>query len=65
MMFCTTSRAWSHPVLSLCCTEHGQHHSVILLGCIITVAMSKCDQLGRCYTVELHCSSLHVLQALQ
>jgi hypothetical protein len=63
MMFCTTSAAWSHPVLSLCCTEHGQHHGAVLSDRITTVAMSRSGQLGQRCTVEPHYSSLHVLQA--
>jgi hypothetical protein len=64
MMSCTTSAVWSHPVLSLCCTEHGPYHGAVLLGHITSVAMSRSGQLGRRCTIELHCSGLHVLQAL-
>jgi hypothetical protein len=65
MMFCTVSAAWSHPVSSLYCTEHGHHCGTVLSDRIITIAMSKSDQLSRRYTVEPHCSGLHVLQALR
>jgi hypothetical protein len=34
MMYCTMSAAWSHLVLSLCCTEHGPSCDIILSGCI-------------------------------
>jgi hypothetical protein len=47
MMSCPVSVAWSHPILSLCCTEHGSSHDVILSGHIIVVAMSMSGQLGR------------------
>jgi hypothetical protein len=56
----TTSAAWSRPVLSLCCTEHGPYRDVILSGRITSVAMSRSGQLGRRCTVETHCSGLHV-----
>jgi hypothetical protein len=46
MMSCTVSTAWSHPVLSLCCTEHGLYSGAILSGRITSVAMSRCGQLG-------------------
>jgi hypothetical protein len=65
MMFCTVSAVWSHPVSSLCCTEHGQHCGTVLSDRITTIAISKSDQLSRRYTVEPHCSGLHVLQALR
>jgi hypothetical protein len=65
MMSCTTSAAWSHPILSLYCTEHGPSCDAVLSGYITTVAMSRSGQLGRHYTIEPHCSGLHVLQALQ
>jgi hypothetical protein len=45
MMSCPVSAAWSHPVLSLCCTEHGSSRDAILLGHITAVAMYKSDQL--------------------
>jgi hypothetical protein len=51
MMSCTTSVAWSCPVLSLCCTEHGPYRGAVLSGHITSVAMSRSDQLGRCCTV--------------
>jgi hypothetical protein len=61
MMSCTVSAAWSHTVLSLYCTEHGMYRGVILSDRITSVAMSRSSQLGRHCTIELHCSSLHVL----
>jgi hypothetical protein len=64
MMSCTTSVAWSCPVLSLCCTEHGLPRGAVLSGHITTVAISS-SQLGRRCTIEPHCSGLHVLQALR
>jgi hypothetical protein len=64
-MSCTVSAVWSHLVLSFCCTEHDPSCGVVLLGHITTVAMSRSGQLGRRCTVEMHCSSLHVLQMLQ
>jgi hypothetical protein len=60
MMSCMVSAAWSRHVLSLCRTEHGQYCGVILSGHIIIVAMSRSGQLGRCCTIEPHCSSLHI-----
>jgi hypothetical protein len=63
MIFYTASAAWSHLVLLLCSTEHGQRYGAVLLGRITTVAMSKSGQLGLRYTVELNYSGLHVLQA--
>jgi hypothetical protein len=56
-MSCTTTTAWSHHVLSLCCTEHGSSRSVVLLGRITSIAISRSGQLGRRYTIELHCSA--------
>jgi hypothetical protein len=58
MMSCMTSAAWSCLVLSLCCTEPGTSCGAILSGRITTVAMSRSDQLGLRYTVELNCSSM-------
>jgi hypothetical protein len=52
MMYCTTSAAWSHHVSSPCYIEHGQRCSVVLSGCITTVAMSRSGQLGLCCTIE-------------
>jgi hypothetical protein len=43
--------AWSRPVLSLCYTEAGSSHGVILSGRISTVAMYMSDQLDRCASV--------------
>jgi hypothetical protein len=60
MMSYTTSTAWSHPVLLLCCTEHGLYRGGILSGHITSAAMSRSVQLGRCYTVEMQCSGLHI-----
>jgi hypothetical protein len=40
------STAWSHPVLSLYCSEHGPSRDVILSGHITAVAMSRSGQLG-------------------
>jgi hypothetical protein len=65
MMSCTVSAAWSHPVLSLYCIEHGPSRGAILSGHITTVAISSSSQLGRRCTIEPHCSDLHVLQALR
>jgi hypothetical protein len=64
MMSYTASTAWSRPVLSLCCTEPGPSHGVVLSGRITTVAMSRSGKLGRRYTVETHCSGLHVYKRL-
>jgi hypothetical protein len=61
MMSSMASVAWSRPVLSLCCTEHGMYHGAVLSGRITSVSMYKSGQPGRCCTIELHCSSLHVL----
>jgi hypothetical protein len=61
----TVSVAWSRPVLSLCCTEHGPYPGAVLSGRITSIAMSRSGQLGQCCTIELHCSGMHVLQALQ
>jgi hypothetical protein len=60
MMSCPVFTVWSHPILSLCCTEHGPPCGAILSGHIIVVAMSKSDQLGRRCTVEMHYIDLHV-----
>jgi hypothetical protein len=60
MMSCMTSAAWSHLVLSLCCTEHGTYRGAILSGRITSITMSRSGQLGRRYTVEMHCSDMHV-----
>jgi hypothetical protein len=58
MMSCTASAAWSRPVLSLCCTEHGQRCGVFLSGHITTVAMCRSGQLGLRCTVEPNCIGL-------
>jgi hypothetical protein len=60
MMSYTASTAWSRPVLSLCCTEHGPFRGAVLSGCITYVAMSRNGQIGRCCTVETHCNDMHV-----
>jgi hypothetical protein len=65
MMSSTTSAVWSRSILSLCCTEHSSYRGAALLGRITSIAMSRSGQLDRCCTIETHCSSLHVLQALQ
>jgi hypothetical protein len=64
MMSCTASAAWSHPVLSLCYTEHDSYRDAVLSGRITSVAMSRSGQLGRRCTIEPHCSGMHVLQPL-
>jgi hypothetical protein len=63
MMSYTASAAWSHHVLSLCCTEHGQHCGAAQSGRITTVAIYKSDQLGLRCTVEPNYNGLHVLHA--
>jgi hypothetical protein len=65
MMSYMTSTAWSRPVLSLCCTEHGPYRCAVLSGRITSVAMFRSGQLDRRCTVEMHCSGMYVLQALQ
>jgi hypothetical protein len=65
MMSCTASAVWSRHVLSLCCTEHVPSRGAVLSGDITTVVMFRSGQLGRCCTIEPHCSGLHVLQALR
>jgi tRNA G26 N,N-dimethylase Trm1 len=60
-MSCAASAAWSRPVSSYCCTEHGQRCGVTLLGRITTIAMSKSSQLGRFCTVA---ACPHVLQVM-
>jgi hypothetical protein len=65
MMSCTTLASWSHPALSLYCTEHDPSCGAILSGPITTVAMSMSGQLGQCCTIEPHYSGLHILQALR
>jgi hypothetical protein len=57
-MSCTVSAAWSHLVLSLCCTELGPFRGAVLLGRITTVAMYRSGQLGLCFTVEPNCSGM-------
>jgi hypothetical protein len=46
MMSYTMLAAWSHPVLSLCCTKHCPYHGAVLMGRITSVAKSKSGQLG-------------------
>jgi hypothetical protein len=60
MMSCTTPAVWSHPVLSLCCTEHGSSRGAVLSCHITIVVMSRSGQLAQRYTVGMHCSVLHV-----
>jgi hypothetical protein len=64
MISCTVSAVWSHPILSLCCSEHGPSRDAILLSHTTTIAMSRSGQLGRRCTVRRHCSSLHVCRRL-
>jgi hypothetical protein len=63
MMSSMASTSWSHPVLSLFSTEHDPYRGAVLSGRITSVAMSRSGQLGRRYTIEPHCSGLHILQA--
>jgi hypothetical protein len=58
MMSCTTSVAWSRPVSSPCCTEHGHRRGAVLSGRITTVAMSRSGQLSRHCIIEPNCSGL-------
>jgi hypothetical protein len=60
MMSCTTSAAWSCPVLLLCCTEPDPFRGAVLPDRITIVAMSRSGQLGRRCTVGKHCSGLRV-----
>jgi hypothetical protein len=46
------SAAWSHHVLSLCCTGHGPSRDVVLSGYITVVVMSRSGQLSRRCTVS-------------
>jgi hypothetical protein len=46
MMSSTASAAWSGPVLSLYCTEHGLYRGAVLSGRITSIAMSRSGQLG-------------------
>jgi hypothetical protein len=59
-MSCSVSVVWSHPVLSLCCTEHGMYHGVIQSDRITVVAMSRSGQLGQRCTV-VACTSASAL----
>jgi hypothetical protein len=56
-MSCMPSAAWSHHVLSLCCTEHDPYCGAILSGRITSVTMSRSGQLGRRHTVAA-CTSV-------
>jgi hypothetical protein len=58
MMSCTTSAAWSHLVLSLCCTEPGLSRGVVLSGRITIVVMCRSGQLCMRCTVEPNCNGL-------
>jgi hypothetical protein len=60
MISCMVSVAWSHHVLSFCCTEHSPYRGAVLTDHITSVAMSSSCQLDRCCTVETHCSDMHV-----
>jgi hypothetical protein len=64
MMSYTASAAWSHPVLSLCCTEPDLSRGAVMSGRIIIVAMSRSGQLDQCCTVGKHCSGMHVCRRL-
>jgi hypothetical protein len=56
-MTCTTSIVWSHPVLSLYCTEFGPSRGAVLSGHITTAAMSRSGQLDRRCTVAAYTSA--------
>jgi hypothetical protein len=58
MMSYPASAAWSHLVLSFCCTEPGPSRGAILLGRITTVAMFRSGQLGMRCTIEPNYSGL-------
>jgi hypothetical protein len=58
MMSYTTSAVWSRHVSSPCYTECGQCCSVVLLGCITTVAISRSGQPGMHCNVEPNCSGM-------
>jgi hypothetical protein len=60
-MSCVMSAVWSHPVLSHCCTKHGQRCGVALSGRITTVVISKSGQLGLRCTVAVY---PHILWAM-
>jgi hypothetical protein len=51
MISCMVSVAWSHHVLSFCCTEHSPYRGAVLTDRITSVAMSSSCQLDRCCTV--------------
>jgi hypothetical protein len=74
MISYTTSAAWSRLRRQQCgvilsyrsaALNMAQRRGAVLLGHITTVAMFRSGQLGRCCTIESHCSGLHVLQALR
>jgi hypothetical protein len=54
----TASSAWSRPISSPCCSEHGQRRGALLSGRITTVAIFRSSQLGRYCTIESNCSSM-------
>jgi hypothetical protein len=58
MMSYTALAAWSRPVSSPYCTEHGQRHGALLSGRITTVAISRSGQLGRRCIIEPNCSGM-------
>jgi hypothetical protein len=41
MISYTMSTAWSHPILSLCCTEYDRSHGAVLSGRITSIVMSR------------------------
>jgi hypothetical protein len=60
MMSCTVPAAWSHPVLSLYCTEHGPSCGAILSG---HITLSPCPGVvswADAALVGTHCSGLHI-----
>jgi hypothetical protein len=61
MMSYAALAAWSRPILSHCCTEHGYRCGVVLSSRITTIAMSMSDQLGRHCTIA---ACPHVLQVM-
>jgi hypothetical protein len=58
MISCPASAAWSHLVLSLCCTKPGSSRGAIRSGRISTVAIFSSGQLGLRCTVEPNCSGM-------
>jgi hypothetical protein len=63
VLSCAASAVWSHPVLSHCCTEHGQRCGVALSGHITTIAIFKSCQLGRWCTIAACPHILRVMMA--